>query len=69
MHEREKETTADEQHVQGIRNSKETSWRQVSVMCLSDESHWLATTAEYQKKKKKRRSYWSWFCYYCDPIS
>jgi len=26
---------------------------QMSVMCLSDGSHWPATTAEYQKKKKK----------------
>ena len=51
---REKETTADEQHMRGIRNSKETSWRQMSVMCLSDGSHWPATTAEYQKKKKKK---------------
>jgi len=25
----------------------------MSVMCLSDGSHWPATTAEYQKKKKK----------------
>ena len=51
-YEREKETTADEQHMRRIRNSKETSWRQMSVMCLSDGSHWAATTAEYQKKKK-----------------
>jgi len=26
----------------------------MSVMCLSDGSHWPATTAEYQKKKKNR---------------
>jgi len=26
----------------------------MSVMCLSDGSHWPATTAEYQKKKKKK---------------
>jgi len=25
----------------------------MSVMCLSDGSHWPATTAEYQKKKKR----------------
>ena len=52
-YERQKETTADEQRMRGIQNSKETSWRQMSVMCLSDGSHWPATTAEYQKKKKK----------------
>ena len=52
-YEREKETTADEQHMRGIQNSKETSWRQMSVMCLSDGSHWPATTAEYQKKIQK----------------
>ena len=51
-YEREKETTADEQHMRGIGNNKETSWRQMSVMCLSDGSHWPAATAEYQKKKK-----------------
>jgi len=45
---------ADEQHMRGIRNSKEMSWRQMSVMCLSDGSRWPATTAEYQKKKKKK---------------
>jgi len=27
----------------------------MSVMCLSDGSHWPATTAEYQKKKKKKK--------------
>jgi len=52
-YERQKETTADEQHMPGIRNSKETSWRQMSVMCLSDGSHWPATTAEYQKKRRR----------------
>ena len=41
--------------MRGIRNSKETSWRQMSVMCLSDGSHWPATTAEYQKKEKKKQ--------------
>ena len=46
-YEREKETTADEQHMRGLRNSKETSWRQMFVMCLSDGSHWPANTAEY----------------------
>jgi len=25
----------------------------MSVMCLSDGSHWPATAAEYQKKKKR----------------
>ena len=27
----------------------------MSVMCLSDGSHWPATAAEYQKKKKKKK--------------
>jgi len=53
-----KRLIADEQHMRGIRNSKETSWRQMSVMCLSDGSHWPATTAEYQKK---RSDYWFFF--------
>jgi len=48
-YERDKETTADEQYMRGIRNSKETR-PPMYVMCLSDGSHWPATTAEYQKK-------------------
>jgi len=35
MYEWEEETTVDEQHMRGIWNSKETSWRQMSVICLS----------------------------------
>jgi len=38
MYKREKETTVDEQHMRGIWNSKETSWRQMFVMCRSDGS-------------------------------
>ena len=53
MYDREKETTVDEQHMRGIRNSEETSWRQMSVMCLSDGSHWPATTAAYQKEEER----------------
>jgi len=64
-YERQKETTADEQHMRGIRNSKETSWRQMYVMCLTDGSHWPATTAEYQKKKNVQLK----FGYLCPQLA
>ena len=68
-YEREKETTADEQHMRGIRNSKETSWRQMSVMCPSDGSHWPATTAEYQKKKNTTMMLLHWVSKNRTPVT
>jgi len=55
MYEREKETTVDDQHMWGIWNSKETSWRQMSVMCLSDGCQWPAK----QQNTRRRRDGWT----------
>jgi len=57
MYKREKEITVDEQHMQGIWNSKETSWRQMSVMCLSDGSQW---SAKQQNTRRRRRNVLAW---------
>ena len=57
MYEREKWTTVDEQHMWGIWNSKETSWRQMFVMCRSDGSQWPAKQQNTRRRRRRRRKF------------
>ena len=68
MSKREKETTVDEQHMRGIWNSKETSWRQMFAMCRSDGSQWPAKQQNASSSKGGNVTCAGWQVTLCDSI-